>query len=270
SCSWCRTSRWSDICGTPDSEQPSTTWATFCWARPFCWRGEWPVRGSCFRFGFLPHGAVSGVGEWPVRAEGARSGGPQGTHGGFPARFARAPSRPSAVLPRSASASRGRSPGASAGEKTWGSASWGRSPGATDQSRAITRREAPFGASHTQCESACKPDSVEDGHPSGPHVTAGLLRPTRDSIGGPPASLLGLAPGGVCRAGPVARSAGGLLLHPFTLACARRPSAVCSLLHFPSGHPAWELPSTLPCGVRTFLGLSTATVQRTRNVKSIG
>src|SRR5690606_20309268 len=28
------------------------------------------------RFGFLPHGAVSGVGEWPVRAEGARSGGP--------------------------------------------------------------------------------------------------------------------------------------------------------------------------------------------------
>ena len=27
-------------------------------------------------FGFLPHGAVSGVGEWPVRAEGARSGGP--------------------------------------------------------------------------------------------------------------------------------------------------------------------------------------------------
>src|SRR5690554_1606698 len=120
------------------------------------------------------------------------------------------------------------------------------------------------------CESACKPDSVEDGHPSGPHVTAGLLRPTRDSIGGPPASLLGLAPGGVCRAGPVARSAGGLLLHPFTLACARRPSAVCSLLHFPSGHAAWELPSTLPCGVRTFLGLSTATVQRTRNVKSIG
>src|SRR5690606_34205041 len=136
--------------------------------------------------------------------------------------------------------------------------------------KGITRREARFGASHTQCESACKPDSVEDGHPSGPHVTAGLLRPTRDSIGGPPASLLGLAPGGVCRAGPVARSAGGLLLHPFTLACARRPSAVCSLLHFPSGHPAWELPSTLPCGVRTFLGLSTATVQRTRNVKSIG
>ncbi len=32
-----------------------------------------------------------------------------------------------------------------------------------------------------------------------------------------------------------------------------RPLAVCSLLHFPSGRPAWELPSALPCGVRTFL-----------------
>ncbi len=32
------------------------------------------------------------------------------------------------------------------------------------------------------------------------------------------------------------------------------PSAVCSLLHFPAGHPGWALPSTLPCGVRTFLG----------------
>ena len=29
--------------------------------------------------------------------------------------------------------------------------------------------------------------------------------------------------------------------------------AVCSLLHFPSGHPAWKLSSTLPFGVRTFL-----------------
>jgi hypothetical protein len=35
---------------------------------------------------------------------------------------------------------------------------------------------------------------------------------------------------------------------------ARSPSAVCSLLHFPAGHPDWALPSILPCGVRTFLG----------------
>ena len=68
-----------------------------------------------------------------------------------------------------------------------------------------------------------------------------------------------LAPGGVYQAVPVTRDAGGLLHHRFTLACAYlvvrpgAPSAVCSLLHFPSGHPAWKLSSTLPCGVRTFL-----------------
>jgi hypothetical protein len=107
----------------------------------------------------------------------------------------------------------------------------------------------------------------------GPALPQTSVRPTRDLIGGPPASLSGLAPGGVCRAAPVARDAGGLLLHRFTLACSRTrrfeeirlseppagfrrslpSSAVCSLLHFPSGHPAWALPSTLPCGVRTFL-----------------
>jgi hypothetical protein len=32
-----------------------------------------------------------------------------------------------------------------------------------------------------------------------------------------------------------------------------RPSAVCFLWHFPSGHPDWPLASTLPCGVPTFL-----------------
>jgi hypothetical protein len=31
------------------------------------------------------------------------------------------------------------------------------------------------------------------------------------------------------------------------------PSAVCSLWHCPAGHPDWALPSTVPCGVRTFL-----------------
>jgi len=33
-----------------------------------------------------------------------------------------------------------------------------------------------------------------------------------------------------------------------------RPLAVCSLLHFPWARAPWGLPSTLPCGVRTFLG----------------
>jgi hypothetical protein len=44
-----------------------------------------------------------------------------------------------------------------------------------------------------------------DDHPSGTAIARRLLRPTRDLIGGPPVSLLGLAPGGVCRA---ARSPG--------------------------------------------------------------
>jgi len=30
-------------------------------------------------------------------------------------------------------------------------------------------------------------------------------------------------------------------------------AAVCSLWHCPAGHPGWALPTTLPCGVRTFL-----------------
>ena len=83
---------------------------------------------------------------------------------------------------------------------------------------------------------------------------------------GSPSPLLGLAPGGVCRAAGVTPSAGALLPHRFTLTCAaplpvrvgEPPSAVCSLWHFPAGHPDWVLPSTLPCGVRTFLGRVTS------------
>src|SRR3954470_17388922 len=77
---------------------------------------------------------------------------------------------------------------------------------------------------------------------------------------GPPGDIgraghpqFGLAPGGVCRAAPITRDAGALLPHRFTLTCARRPSAVCSLWHFPAGHPDWPLASTLPCGAPTFL-----------------
>ena len=81
------------------------------------------------------------------------------------------------------------------------------------------------------------------------------------STGGPPADapLFGLAPGGVYQASPVTRGTGALLPHRFTLACdvppggGNRPSAVCSLLHFPSRRRASRLWSTLPCGVRTFL-----------------
>src|SRR5690606_33813936 len=56
-----------------------------------------------------------------------------------------------------------------------------------------------------------------------------------------------------CR--PCHQERGALLPHPFTLACDRRagPSAVYSLLHFPSPCDARALPGTLPCGARTFL-----------------
>ena len=81
------------------------------------------------------------------------------------------------------------------------------------------------------------------------------MRPTREfpKVDGPSIPTLGLAPGGVYRAARVAPGAGALLPHRFTLACARGPSAVCSLLHFPSDRSDWLLASTLPCGVPTFL-----------------
>ena len=61
---------------------------------------------------------------------------------------------------------------------------------------------------------------------------------------------LDLAPGGVYRATPVTWGAGGLLHHRFTLTS---EEAVFSLWHFPAGHPGWALPTTVLCGVRTFL-----------------
>jgi len=65
--------------------------------------------------------------------------------------------------------------------------------------------------------------------------------------------LLGLAPDGVCRAGPVTRAAGELLPHRFTLTCGETPPAVCSLWHFPWPRGRWALPTIAPCGARTFL-----------------
>jgi hypothetical protein len=65
--------------------------------------------------------------------------------------------------------------------------------------------------------------------------------------------LFGLSPGGVYRATAVAGDTGELLPRRFTLAPGF-PGAVYSLWHFPWGHPHWALPSTLPCGARTFLG----------------
>jgi hypothetical protein len=108
-------------------------------------------------------------------------------------------------------------------------------------------------------EPACRRGSVRPegrgGHPS-KRPTWGL--PPRRKRAGHPCPTFGLAPGGVYRAARVTPGAGALLPHRFTIACAGRdpPSAVCFLLHFPSGRPDWPLASTLPCGAPTFLDIT--------------
>ena len=121
-------------------------------------------------------------------------------------------------------------------------------------------------------ELACRPGSVS-AHLAvlrSATIHLGLPLPTAScglpaDSGGPPSivragarlatgALLDLAPGGVYRAAPVARRAGGLLHHRFTLTTAAEADvAVCSLWHCPAGHPGWVLPTTLPFGARTFL-----------------
>jgi hypothetical protein len=72
-----------------------------------------------------------------------------------------------------------------------------------------------------------------------------------DGTGG----LLGLAPGGVCRAVAVTSDAVRSYRTPFTLAFEPKLEwAVCFLWHFPSRCRAQPLAGALPCGVRTFLG----------------
>ena len=57
---------------------------------------------------------------------------------------------------------------------------------------------------------------------------------------------------------------------PVSSADRKAPSAVCSLLYFPSGCPVWELPSTVPFGVRTFLdrSMAIAAVSQARNMNA--
>jgi hypothetical protein len=80
------------------------------------------------------------------------------------------------------------------------------------------------------------------GHLSGTGVTARLKQPTRDSSGASSASpLLGLAAGGVCLAAPVARRAGALLPHRFTLAVSANQGR---RWHYPS---LWHYSVRSPC-----------------------
>jgi len=97
-------------------------------------------------------------------------------------------------------------------------------------------------------ERDCKPDSVEGGHLSGESVSALLKRPTRGygRATHPCSALL--------RVGVTEPSghpdAGELLPHLFTLALFGRFEVSVALSEDRS---SWVLPSTLPCGVRTFL-----------------
>ena len=97
-----------------------------------------------------------------------------------------------------------------------------------------------------------------DGHPSRAAVADSLVRSTRElGRAALERSLSDLAPGGVCLAARVTPDAGGLLHRRFTLTAVPPedgPAAVFSLWHCPAGHPGWVLPTTLPCGARTFLG----------------
>ena len=118
-------------------------------------------------------------------------------------------------------------------------------------------------------ESACRPGSVHplaraDGHPSTTAVADSLLRSTREHRAGRPQALARSAPRRartfltLLRVGftkppqsPAALVVSYTTVSPLPPA---RPGAVCFLWHFPAGHPGSALPTTLPCGARTFLG----------------
>ena len=133
----------------------------------------------------------------------------------------------------------------------------------TGDSRTGRRRERD-----TADESVYRPDSVPAGGGGRSSISACRRRqalaaypqaraghPQTPAQAGLATGPFGLAPGGVYRATPVTRGAGGLLPHRFTLTpAAEAPEAVCFLWHYPAGHPGLLLATTLPCGVRTFLG----------------
>ena len=105
-----------------------------------------------------------------------------------------------------------------------------------------------------------------DSHSSRPDVAIGLKQPTRERCGPHHRSPIRSCSGWGLPCRSVARLAVrscrtvSPLPDPLT-----GPSAVCSLLHFPSARAAQALPGTLPCGARTFLGVlaNDATVRPT-------
>ena len=123
-------------------------------------------------------------------------------------------------------------------------------------------------------ELACRPGSVHPlaragGHPSRTAVAGSLVRSTREHRAGHPQSLA-QAPRPEERETLVTLLRVGFTEPPQSPAAlvvsyttvsplppGRSPTAVCFLWHCPAGRPGSALPTTLPCGARTFLtGLS--------------
>jgi hypothetical protein len=104
-------------------------------------------------------------------------------------------------------------------------------------------------------------------------LARGLERPTRGRVARVVACapLFGLSPGGVYRAGPVARPAVRSYRTLSPLPPLRRAEAVCFLWHFPWPCGRWPLATTLTRGARTFLpAASCATVAWTTPVRLNG
>ena len=128
--------------------------------------------------------------------------------------------------------------------------------GARNAVAARHRQAMPRDNRTQMMESAGKPGSVVDSHSSGPDVAVRLKRSTRERRGPRHCSPIRSCSrwGLPCHAAlspRAVRSYRTVSPLPDPLA---GPSAVCSLLHFPSARAAQALPGTLPCGARTFLG----------------
>jgi hypothetical protein len=138
--------------------------------------------------------------------------------------------------------------------------------------RNFHRKAYPIHSGRVRCatdESTCTPDSVAGdtspagGHPSRPTVAGRLQRPTRRHRAGRPRTPARTAASrwrpflALLRVGftKPSRSPGTLVgSYPTVSPLPGRGPAVCFLWHFPADHPGLPLATTLPCGVRTFLG----------------
>ena len=129
-------------------------------------------------------------------------------------------------------------------------------------------RRAPPRRVRGECRGARKPGPV-DGFPRRrPFLWGGGLPPPRAAYPEvmaaraapqgpkPLPSLCGLSPSGACRASRVTTAAVGSYPTVSPLPRPLRAEAVCSLLRCPWPFGRWALPTTLPCGARTFLGVA--------------